>query len=205
MTRAAFGFRAHSGWAAVVAVANPPQSRAVLAEPVVVDRRRIELVDAGVPGSVQPYHAAAEMDPQRAEEWVKRCRERARLLAQRALDVLIGDLKSYHVVACGILLASGRPLPDLAATLASHALIHTAKGELFRDALRRASGQWGLPVTGVKEREVYTRCADEFGMKVDTLGHRVTEMGRAVGSPWRQDEKLAALAGWLALAAEPQR
>ncbi len=38
MTRATLGFRVHSGWAAAVALCGP------LDAPVVVDRRRIQLV-----------------------------------------------------------------------------------------------------------------------------------------------------------------
>jgi hypothetical protein len=32
----------------------------------------------------------------------------------------------------------------------------------------------------------------------------VTDLGRACGRPWAQDQKLAALAAWLAVAAERQ-
>ncbi len=66
-THAALGFRAHSGWAALVVVAGPPRS------PAVIDRRRIELVDPGIPGSKQPYHAAQKLDLKKAEEVVRRC------------------------------------------------------------------------------------------------------------------------------------
>ena len=100
----------------------------------------------------------------------------------------------------GILLASGRPLPGLAATLASHALIHTAEGELFREALAQASESAGLTVLGVREREAYERGAAALRLASDKLRLRLSEMGRAVGAPWTQDEKLAALAAWLVLA-----
>lgn len=197
---AALGFRAHSGWAALVAVAGTPHSLAV------IDRRRIELAEPG-PDSMQPYHAAAELDLKEAEQFVRRCAERARFLAQLALRAVIADLgKKGHVVAgCGLLLGSGRPATTLAATLASHALIHTAEGQLFRDALTHASEHCGLPVTGVKERELFARAAAELGVPVDELQLKVTELGRPLGPPWRQDEKYAALAGWLALAARSQR
>jgi hypothetical protein len=31
------------------------------------------------------------------------------------------------------------------------------------------------------------------------LKHRITELGKPVGPPWSQDQKLAALAAWLSL------
>src|SRR5437879_9404520 len=64
LTHAALGFRAHSGWAALVVVAAPSRS------PAVIVRRRIELVDLGIPR--QPYHAAQKLDLKEAEEVVRR-------------------------------------------------------------------------------------------------------------------------------------
>lgn len=199
--QAALGFRAHSGWAALVAIAGPPRA------PAVIDRRRIELVDPGIPDSVQPYHTAAELDLKEAERFVRRCSDAARHLAQRALRAVIEDLgkKGHVVVGCGLLLASGRPATTLAATLASHALIHTAEGQLFRDALTHASEHCGLPVTAVRERELFAAAAAQLGVAADELQRQIAELGRPIGPPWRQDEKYAALAGWLALAAPSQQ
>jgi len=195
MTPAALGFRAHSGWAAAVAVAGPPRSS------VVIERKRIELVDKKTPDSVQPYHAAAKLELAEAQKWVKHCDGRAQFLARQAMQAFIRDLeqKGYRVVACGVVLASGRPLPSLAAILASHALIHTAEGELFRNALAEAGKHCGLNVTGVKERELYARGAAELHVEEDELRRRLAEIGRLLGPPWRQDEKSSTLAGWLAL------
>ena len=201
MLGAALGFRAHSGWAAVVAVCGP------LRAPAVVDRRRIELADPRIQGSVQPYHAVEEWELKKAEKFLKRCADRTRHLAQQALRAVIEELrkKGQDVVGCGLLLSSARPLPNLAATLASHALIHTAEGEFYRDALARAGEHFRMPVMGVKERELFARGAADLGVAAGELERRVGEMGRAIGPPWRQDEKYAALAAWLALAAAPKR
>lgn len=197
MTQAALGLRTHSGWAVVVAVVGPPRSLTV------IDRRRIELADPGIPGSKQPYHAAEGLDLRAAERLVARCTHSTKLLARRALRAVVDDLtkNGYPVNGCGVLLASGRPTPTLAATLASHALIHTAEGELFRNAVIEASEHCHLPVTRVSERELFAHGAAELRMQVDNLQSRVADMGRLIGPPWRQDEKYAALVGWLALAA----
>jgi hypothetical protein len=197
MTKAAIGFRAHSGWAAMVVVTG--DSRAV----AVIERRRIELADPAVPGSVQPYHAAKPLELDAAVMHIERCIDQATLLAQRALGAVMNDLgkRGHAVSGCGILLASGRPLPSLAATLASHALIHTAEGELFRDALKHACEAAELPVTAVKEREAHERAAAALRISSNELQRRIAGMGRDIGPPWRQDEKLAATVAWLALAA----
>jgi hypothetical protein len=201
-TRAALGFRTHSGWAAVIAIASPSQV-AIDVRPTVVGRRRIELIDDKIPEAAQPYHAAAEMGLKEAGECLAKCADRAQLLAREAILSIIDGLTegNCRAVGCGIVLASGRPLPVLASVLASHALIHTAEGEFFRDVLRRGSEQCNLTVTGVKERELYTRGTRELGMGVEALNRALAEMGRIVGPPWSQDQKSAALAAWLALAA----
>src|SRR5260370_3090211 len=52
---AALGFRAHSGWAALVAIAGASRS------PAIVERGRLELADPRDPHAKQPYHAAAQL------------------------------------------------------------------------------------------------------------------------------------------------
>ena len=200
-TKAALGFRSHSGWAALVVVAGPPH------EPNVVDRRRIEIADPAIPGSKQPYHAAERWPLAKADEYLNRCISKTRLLTRQAVSAVVNDLreKGLDVVGCGLLGASGRPFTTLAATLASHALIHTAEGELFRNALIEASEHCDLPVTKVTERELYARGAADLGMSVEELRNRIIELGRPVGPPWTQDEKHAALIGWMVLAAAPRR
>ena len=197
MARVALGFRAHSGWAALVALAGPPAS------PTVVERRRIELADAAIEGSKQPYHEAEGKKPTEAERIIARCIESSRRLAREALGLAVDGLRrGDHVVAgCGLLLASGRALTeDVHAILASHALIHAAEGEMYRDALVRAGTHLSLPVTGVREREVLARAAEATGRPAPELQGRVAEMGRPLGPPWRQDEKLATLVAWVVLA-----
>src|SRR2546428_14111456 len=71
LAHAALGFRAHSGWAALVVVAAPSRS------PAVIDRRRIALVDPGIPK--QPYHAAQKLYLKEAAQLVRRCTAPSRL------------------------------------------------------------------------------------------------------------------------------
>lgn len=137
-----------------------------------------------------------------AEELVARSRAEARELALRALSdagARLGEL-GYEVVASGLLLASGRPLPGLREILASHALIHAAEGELFRDALRQASQANGLRLTEVGERDLEKEAAASLARSAADLQRELVAWGKAMGPPWRQDEKRAALVGWLALA-----
>ena len=89
---------------------------------------------------------------------------------------------------------------SLAATLPSHALIHTAEGEFFLEVLVRASEHCSLHVTKVKEREIWDRGTTVFRLPSADLQQRIDGLGKSLGPPWRVDEKLASLAAWIALA-----
>ncbi|MGD0695282.1 MAG: hypothetical protein ABSB82_10550 [Terriglobia bacterium] len=197
-TPAALGFRAHSGWAALVAIAGSIKS------PAVVARRRIELADPKLPRPVQPYHMAREMALEEAAEYLKRFAEDSQRLAQQALREVIDHLREggYRVIGCGIPTGSGRLPGSLESILASHPAVHTAEGELFRKVLARAGEKLRLPVLQVRERELLERAATELDMSVKDLERQLTELGQPVGPPWGKDQKLAALVAWTALAAQ---
>ncbi len=153
-----------------------------------MDRRRLDCIDPSLSGSKQPYHFVREMALTAAEAYLARCRETADCLAVSALADAIRELtgRGCRVVGAAIVEGAGRPLPGLAAILASHALIHTAEGEFFRAAFRSACGAAGIAVTGVRERDLIPA--------PPRLSAAVDRLGRVLGPPWTQDQKIAALA-----------
>jgi len=193
--KAAIGLRAHSGWAALVALVGPADS------PEVIARRRIEIADPKIRGSKQPFHAAEPLEFPDAKAYLEQCARSTERLAREALQAAMDGLRDRRAepAGCGIILGSGRTLPGLQAILKSHALIHTAEGEFFRNALVEACGHCGIPVLGVKEKELFERGAALFRTPVSELEQRVQEMGKPLGPPWTQDQKYAALAAWMAL------
>ena len=88
--RVALGFRAHSGWAAMVALRDP------VAAPLVVQRRRLELMDRGGSCPAQPYHAAQEMALNDAETFLQECAETAEALAIKAVRDAVAGLAAYQ-------------------------------------------------------------------------------------------------------------
>jgi hypothetical protein len=191
----ALGFRAHSGWAAAVALVGPPRS------PEVIDRRRIALIEPGSPGGVQPYHAARTMNLPKAEEFIAAAFvaiDQSALLAVCAFAEAISG-EGYSVASCGIVLASGRTVPSLESTLRSHAMVHTAEGELYRSAIAKAAKNLNLQCVRVPERDLYKLAAKQLHIPEPKLKVRITEMGRSQGTPWSADEKCATLVAWLAL------
>jgi hypothetical protein len=200
MKRAAIGIRTHSGWSALVAVAKDGESVKV------IDRRRIELISPGTPGSKQPYHFAEKFEYPDAEKFISKCFVASERLAESAIREVLTDLNSrrYQVAGCAVVMASGRPLPALDKILASHALIHSAEGDFFREALWNACAQLNIAVTGIRERDL-EKCAEAaFGKGAAKNSRQIAAGGRALGPPWTSDQKSAALAASIVLANKPK-
>src|ERR1700733_1720386 len=196
---AALGFRAHSGWTALVALSV---SKGV---PRVLARRKVHLVEIFIYKFRQPYHTAKRLSPDEGRAFVAQIQAKARRLAYRAIRDLEVNLKAqgYRLTRCGLVLASGRPLPRLAQILASHALIHTADGELFRGALLHAGARCGLGRATVREKELLSEAGGVLRLKPNDLTQQIADLGREIGPPWSQDEKFASLAAWMTLASRP--
>jgi hypothetical protein len=111
----------------------------------VIDRRRVAITSPGTPGANQPYHFAENLELPEAEKFLGNCFAASKRLAMAAVRDVVGELhgRQYRVVGSAVLLASGRPLPPLSKILASHALIHAAEGEFFREAFSKACESLG--------------------------------------------------------------
>jgi hypothetical protein len=195
MKSAAVGFRVHSGWASLVTVALET------GKPMVLARQRPHLVETFSYTFRQPYHTAEKMNLQEAGSFLEVQQSEARRLALQAIRSVQSEVaqQGYKLSHAALLLASGRPLPELAKILASHSLIHTADGEFFREALLHACTQCKLAVTAIKERELLAGASTTVRRSPAVLARAVADLGKPLGSPWTQDEKFATLAAWLAL------
>lgn len=192
---AAIGFRAHTGWAAAVLLGGPASA------PAVLDRRRVDLRRADVPFEV--YHVARGLPLARAEALLQRGREVAQALASEAIASLAREARAagYRVATCGVVLGGGWPPSTLPQILASHPACHAAEGELYRDAIARAARRRRLSVTGARERDLPSQCAQALAVSEAVLRGRVGDLGRELGPPWTLDQKAASMAAWLALLA----
>ena len=196
MKRAALGVRMHSGWGVLVAVSGDADSVEVM------DRRRIVTTDPRIPGANQPYHYAASLGLAEAERYLANCTAVSERLALDAVGEVVRELdgRHYQIVGSAVLLASGRPLPSLSRILASHALIHTAEGEFFRNAVRKACERLKISVTAVRERDLNERAKTAFGNAASRVQRRISNLGSSIGPPWTKDHKTAALAAAMILA-----
>jgi hypothetical protein len=186
----------HSGWAALVAVSHSA------GKVEVIERRRVAITTPGSPGANQPYHFAETLELPEAETFLGTCFAASKRLALAAVQDVLAELRGrqYRVVGSAVLLASGRPLPPLSKILASHALIHAAEGEFFREVFSKACEELGLYVTGLRERNLDERVQTTFGKAATRTWRQIFALGRSLGPPWTKDQKTAALAALVVLA-----
>jgi hypothetical protein len=190
---AVVGVADHSGWANLVTVAAPG------GRPVVVDRRRCELIGADLPR--QPYHAAQGLSAVEAVTLVDRVRAGADLCARQALAGLVAELDDHRLVGVAVRAPGGRPLPGTVAdVLASHSAMHAAEGQLYRDALAEAAAELAIAVATFERKALSARAEVQLGLSVAEVASLAAELGRPLGAPWRAEHKEAALAALCELA-----
>jgi hypothetical protein len=191
-TTAVLGFRPHTYWTAVVALAGPAGS------PQVLERRRIVFAE-GLERFV--YHQAETMDLAKAQSLIDAVRVATEANAAREIGALVADLRNDGVeVRCAVTAAGKARLPDdLADIVAVHARMHAAEGEFYRDVVAEGARAVGLEVHRAVEREAPALVAAKLGIDAAALEVRVKEMGAALGPPWNEDYRLAAQAAWTRL------
>jgi hypothetical protein len=189
----AFGFSAHSGWAALVVIGRRD------GDLVVAGRRRLALVEDGLPR--QPYHAAEHMKPNMAHELVTRSVDAVQRIAVREMQAAIAHEREEHntVTACAVLV--GTPMPEWSVNeiLAVHFRMHKAEGVLFRDVLVRASRECGVRIVTIPEKVLAKHAARALATPAGRLEKQIAALGKSVGAPWGKDQKGAALAALVAL------
>lgn len=198
MHKVSIGLRAKTGRAIAVVLEGTVSS------PQVLKRTELVLADPRVPATSQPYHEVMELPWEQATEAVKGTVAVIEAVASKALAALVQELQSAGLEVCcvGIVGAGDRQLEKIGST---HIRAHAAEGVLFRRVLEVAAEANGLPMRTFIERGLAELAASELKRSAAELTRLVTDLGCAVGRPWRADEKAAALGAWLTLASAKQR
>lgn len=189
------GVSDHGGWAHLVCVAAPG------GVPAVVERRRVQTIDAGVP--TQPYHHdSLGMSEDDANALIARVRT---AIDRRSLDALtrvVAELKpTYEAVAITIRTPSFPDLPEsVADAWKVHRLLYAADGMLYQIAMCRAARALGLDVEMCPRSEEASRAAERLGVTPDAIEEFVTRTGRPAGPPWAQEQRRAFAGAIAALA-----
>jgi len=192
--RAALGLKARTGRAIVVAVAG------TVDDPAFVERSEMKLVREG---AFAPYHAAEDLSPAAADASVKRDVADAHRLAERGIrDALKRVAATGHDArGCGVLVGPALPSWSTQEILAVHVRMHQAEGVMFREVLVAGARACGVGLATLREKSALEDAAKKLGWTRATLDARIAALGRSAGPPWGKDQKEAAAAALVALAA----
>lgn len=193
---AAIGFSPHSGWAAMVLLGGSA------AAPELLTRSRLQLIDDQDPESKQPYHAVEFLCVEEATGRLDGYMAVATRLAHDCIRAQTEEMKARGIAvrSVGIIDSSSRKQVSLPAILASHALIHAADGDHFRNALFVAAEQCRLPVSRIPAKAVEAHAAKCLHRPLNQILGTVDKLGLGKGPPWGADQKKAALLAWTLLA-----
>jgi hypothetical protein len=171
------------------------------ASPTLIARARLDLIDDHDPESKQPYHAVEFLCAEEATGRLDGYMAVARTLAFLGIQAQCEELKrrGVQVKSVGILDSAGRKQVSLPAILASHALIHAADGDHFRNALSAAAERHRLPVHRIQARALEDHAVSCLRLPRNSLLETVNTLGRPIGPPWGADQKKAALLAWTLL------
>ena len=178
------GISDHIGWAEFVTIGIQNK------RPTILDRRRVELVEPGIPSA--PYHhEGLELPLPEATKIIARTRKSIEDHCRRALSQAI----SYYKVN-GIVLQESpmKQLPSVVAeVLASRRITCAADGMMYRESLVDAGTQLGLEVSRYpRKSDEVTAAAQSLGVARTAVAALITNFGREVGPPWHKEHQLAA-------------
>jgi len=191
MTAMALGFRVKSGFAIAVALRGPA------AAPGAIAREVVELSDPEVAETRQPYHhgfSTLEEDQRQIAKRVKiveRC-------ATRSVAALLRDarLDGFTCRSAGLVVGS---VIDPATVGNPHIRAHASEGRLFRTVLESALQAHGIACEVMVEKQLAAKATAGLKRGDAEIRNVVTGFGKALGGPWRADEKAASTAAWLVL------
>ena len=182
------GVSDHAGWAVLVTVA---------AAGAVLDCRRIDFVDVGLP-SMPHHHDAQKLPLDQALDLVERVRLSAERHARQRLEA--AEAGANWKVR-GIALRRLQPLPaTVAERLRDYRARNVADWVMYRTALADAARRRGWTVHWFDVKTVFgAACA---ALHIDDLDSRFLEAKARFGPPWTQDHRLA-MAAAIAAAGRP--
>ncbi len=148
------------------------------------------------------YHAARPLEPAAAADLVEGAERIAAEQAAAALERTLREARDEGAVvrSCAVVVGTSAGEARLETILASHALVHAAEGRLYQGALLQSAEARALDTIAIAQRSIWEEGEAALGIARDELQHWIDQLRREVGPPWAQDQKLAGLAAWIALA-----
>jgi hypothetical protein len=180
------GVADHNGWAILVSAA------AVNGEPAVVDRRRVNLIEKGLP--TQPYHHETRaLSDAESERLLRKVNRSIAACTGLAFDRLSADLSPQYRVSSVTIRQP--PLAHLPATVAEvhhsyHALCR-ADGMLYHSAICTAARQRDWKVVFHRRGEELARAADALHASTHDVERFIMDLGQTLQPPWTAEHRHA--------------
>lgn len=192
MAKTGLGLKAQRGGAVAVVIAVEAGA------PVVKVASFIATAAEGDRLALEPYRLAYEMTQagQEAQAAVTDGRARQDVAAESGMRRLRDDFGAG--LAAGLLVNRAGWVGDLLPySLAFAEHVPVAEGLAVREALRFGLRACGVATAEYDEKTLFDRAEDALGLSAEAIEARLKAMGAGL-KPWRKEQKLAALAGWLA-------
>jgi hypothetical protein len=173
-----------------------------VASPKVVFRGRAELGDPTRRVSRNVYQAARGLELSTAADLVEAAQHIAAERAAVALERTVRDASGEGALvrSCAVVVGALPSAARLESILRSHALAHAAEGHLYQAALLQGAEAQGLESFAIPKRSIWEEGESALGVATAELRDWIDRLRKEVGPPWAEDQKLAALAAWIALA-----
>lgn len=185
------GFRVKSGFAVAVVLSGPKSA------PVAIARRIVSLSDAGVEATKQPHHDGFGTAQENLKEIARLTAIIKRCARSSVLDLLADPMfEGRSCRKAGVVVGS---VVDPATVGNPHIRAHASEGRLFRTVLADALVERGVACTVVVEKTLGVEAPRAIEKPRAHITKEVAGMGRALGGPWRAEEKSAATAAWMVL------
>ena len=182
---AVIGVSDHGGWAVLVTAA---------ADGSLLDRRRVELVDEGLPKI--PHHSEAQRLPiDQAVALVERVQASVERHAKLRLDEVAVTLSARGIVGIALRQCPALP-PTIAERIKDYRAQNNADWVMYRQALAAAAEARGWAVHWYDAKKVLDAASEALGI-ADLDAHFV-QLRKSIGPPWSQDHKIAMAAAIVA-------
>jgi hypothetical protein len=171
------GVSDHGGWAVLVTAD---------ADGTLLDRRRVELVDEGLPKI--PHHSEAQRLPlDAAVALVERVRVSAERHAELVLD-LVATAVPGRILGVALRQCPSLP-PTIAERITDYRAQNVADWVMYRKALAAAAEARGWTVHWYDAKKVCDAAGQALG--IEDLDAHFLELRRSIGPPWSKDHRIA--------------
>ena len=190
---AALGFRVKSGWAMAALLAGSVDN------PQLVFCRSVLLSDPKFPQSKQPHHPALKLSEKEGKALTRKLRTIVRGAAKKSVAALLKEAAELKYNVRGAALVVGS-MVDPATLHNDHIRAHGLEGQLFRSALQDALRAQRIRSDAFLQKGAYETASPALKRAPPQAKQAIAELGESHDGSWRAEEKLATLAGWVALA-----